>query len=277
MMKPQFALALCTALAMSAPAVATCPDESTTLRFGFYAHFNPVSYSADRDPAALGFNVHLGYEADLLSALEATSGTNLKFKRTGIAVWDRIWLLAANSRYDVVGGGITILPARTRDASGKRAIAFTRGHIRFRQSLLVRVKDASRLSRYADLTSRDRVGVVRGTTGEIRLFELMRHALPRVIAFPDETALIEALLEGSIDAVARGEIGNRAVERLYAGQLRVTALDTRVETGGFAVAAKNTALAACIDRHISHLTDNARIGYGAWLADPTVFMRRARQ
>ena len=111
----------------------------------------------------------------------------------------------------------------------------------------------------------------------MRLLELMRHAPPRVVPLLDETALIEALLEGSVDAVARGEIGNRAVERLYAGALRVTALDTRVEIGGFAVAAKDATLAACIDRHIGHLTDNARTGYGAWLDDPTVFMRRAKR
>ena len=277
MIKPQLALALLVALGMSVPAVAACPDEPTTLRFGFYAHFLPVSYSADRDPAAPGFNMHLGYEADLLTALEAMRGANLKFTRTGIDEWAGIWRLAAGPDYDIVGGGITVIESRTRDAAGREAIVFTRGHIRFRQSLLVRATDASRLSRYADLTARHKVGVVRGTTGEIRLLELMRHALPRIVALPDETALIEALLDGSIDAVARGEIGNRAVERPYAGKLRVTALDTRVETGGFALAAADRDLAACIGQHVGHLTDNLRIGYGAWLADPMVFMRRARR
>ena len=161
-MKTPFALALLATLATNVPVAAACPEKPTTLRFGFYPYFQPVSYSADRDPAAPGFNVHLGYEADLLAALEATRGANLKFERTGIAAWDRIWLRAAGSRYDVVGGGITILEARTHDEAGKRAIMFTRGHIQFRQSLLVRAADAPRLSRYAGLTARDRVGVMSG-------------------------------------------------------------------------------------------------------------------
>ena len=275
-MKPRFALVLLAALATSVPAAATCPATPTTLRLGFYAHFEPVSYAADRDPARPGFNLHRGYEADLLTALEAIPGATLSFARTGIDEWTGIWRLAAGPRYDVVGGGITVLESRTRDATGRATIVFTRGHIRFRQSLLVRATDAQRLSRYANLTARDRVGVVGGTTGEFRLRELMRHALPRIVALSDETALIEALLDGSIEAIARGEIGNRAVERSYAGVLRVSALDTRVETGGFALAAADRALAACIDRQIDYLTDEGRIGYGGWLDDPTVFIRRAR-
>ena len=38
---------------------------------GFYAFFEPVSYSEDPDPSSPGFAKHLGYEADLLTALEA--------------------------------------------------------------------------------------------------------------------------------------------------------------------------------------------------------------
>ena len=138
----------------------------------FFAYFEPVSYSADADPGSTGFNVHRGYEADLLSALEAMDGTNLVFDRRGIAAWDGIWLLPAEPRYDLVGGGITILESRTRDAAGQREIVFTAGHIEFRQSLLVRATDAGRLSRHEDLTSADRVGVLAGTTGEARLLEL---------------------------------------------------------------------------------------------------------
>jgi len=71
-----------------------------------------------------------------------------------------------------VGGGITILESRSRDAAGRRATVFTAGHIEFRQSLLVRVTDAVRLGRHQDLTSADRVGVLAGTTGEARFLEL---------------------------------------------------------------------------------------------------------
>ena len=50
-------------------------EGSRVLNVGFYAYFSPVSYSASADPTSEDFNIHLGYEADLLTALEAMEGT----------------------------------------------------------------------------------------------------------------------------------------------------------------------------------------------------------
>jgi len=304
-----------------------CSPAERELRVGFYAHFEPVSYSADSDPAMPGFDVHRGYEADLLTALAAMEGVNLWYSRRGIAAWDGIWLLPAGSRYDLVGGGITILESRTRDEAGQQVIAFTAGHIEFRQSLLVRAADMQRLARHEDLADAARVGVLAGTTGEARLLELTgiaaasgvlaagtrveteagavvadgsaeyfitaagaaprlegrRHlrpgaaTMPQVVYLPDEAALIEALANGRIDAVGRGEIGNRIAASASAGAFAVTALDPEAETGGFALAVEDAELAACIDRHVAWLTDNGRIGFSEWYDDPTVFTRRAEQ
>ncbi len=170
------AVLLAGAVALGATAAAApshaCADEERTLELGFYARFEPVSYSADREPGSPGFDSHRGYEADLLNALEAMRGAKLSFSRKGIAVWNGIWLLPDGPRYDIVGGGITILDSRTRDETGRTAIVFTSGHIEFRQSLLVRAEDAERLARHRNLTGADRVGVLAGTTGEARLLEL---------------------------------------------------------------------------------------------------------
>ena len=103
--------------------------------------------------------------------------------------------------------------------------------------------------------------------------------MPQVVYLGDETgeaALLEALRAGRIDAVARGEIGNREAAHRSGGVLAVTALDPQVEYGGFALAAEDWALASCIDRKITWLTDDRRIGFSEWLDDSTVFMRRAR-
>ena len=304
-----------------------CTDGERPLRLGFYAHFEPVSYSASGAPGSAGFDIHRGYEADLLNALEAIEDAGLTFSRRGIDAWEQIWQLPAESEFDIVGGGITILDSRTRDADGDTTIVFTAGHITFRQSLLVRAEDAGRLARHGNLGGTDKVGVFAGTTGEARLLELTgitdasgvlvpgtqvfmpqrtvvadggtdyvinaagaspslarrqqvrptSAALPKVIHFSEETALIGALATGEIDAVARGEVGNRAAARAYGDALAVTALDTRSETGGFALAAADAALAACLDRHINWLTDGGRIGFRDWLDDTSVFMRRARQ
>ena len=306
---------------------APCMNEDRTLNVGFYADFGPVSYSADRDENSPGFHQHRGYEADLLDALEAMEHPKLSFSRQGIAVWDGIWLLPAGPRYDIVGGGITILDSRTRDASGKTAIVFTSGHIKFRQSLLIHTEDAQRIARHRDLTGADRVGVFPGTTGEARFLVLtgladgdgvlaagtqvdtpagtvvadgsMRYVinaagaspeltdrqtlrpasdtLPTVVYFAEDEALIEALVHGSIDAIAQGEVGNRVEGMLHGDLLSVTALDDLSETGGFALSVEDAELAACLDRNIEWLTDGGRIGYQEWFNDPTVFLQRARQ
>ena len=305
-----------------------CTDGTRVLNVGFYAYFAPVSYSANGDPNADGFNTHQGYEADLLTALEAMKGVGLSFSRTAIPEWPGIWLKSAESAYDMIGGGITILDSRTKGAAGTPRVIFTSGHVKFRQSLLVRAEDAERLATHAVLTSDVRVGVLAGTTGEARLLELTEIAdangilaartrietpqgtviadgtadykitaaevspnlvgrtrlsppsenIPTVIYLGDElgeSELLAALAEGSIDAIARGEIGNQNATHASGAAFVVTALDEKVEYGGFTFALENAELAVCVDEKINYLTDNRNIGYAEWLRDPSVFMNRA--
>jgi len=297
------------------------------IRFGFYAFFAPVSHSADTDPASPGFARHEGYEADLLTALEAMDGPRLAFDRRPVADWPGIWLLPHTAAFDMAGGGITILPSRTLDADGRRAIAFTSGHVAFRQSLLTRREDAERLASYDALTADVRVGVLRDTTGEARLLQIAgladgdgtlaagatietptgavvadgttRHRItaafasptlggrthihppggammPQVVYLGDERGeeeLLDALGGGAVDAVARGEIGNLDAAARHG--FAVAAVDSRAEYGGFTVNADDPALRDCIDERLAWLTDNRRIGYGDWRANPDVFLTRA--
>ena len=149
-----------------------CVEDGRVLKVGFHVFYPPVSYNADTDPAAPGFGAHLGYEADILTALEAMDGRGLSFSRHPLPEWEGIWLQSATPDYDVIGGGITIRDTRTRDASGETVVVFTSGHITFRQSLLVRIEDADRLATYGDLTGEVTVGAFRGTTNESRLLQL---------------------------------------------------------------------------------------------------------
>jgi len=318
------------ALFLAAVLLAACSSgNDRTLNVGFYAYFAPVSHSADENPDSAGFNTHLGYEADLLTALEAMDN-GLSFNRRAIAEWPGIWLKSAGDDYDIVGGGITILDSRTRDEGGNTVVAFTNGHVAFRQSLLVRADDVERLVSHDALTSDVRVGALVGTTGEARLLQLTglagdngvlvagtrietdagevvadgsaeyaitaamaspriegrRHlyppddSIPQVVYLGDELGereLLEALANGDIDAIARGEIGNTDATQESGGTFAVTALDNAVEYGGFTVAADNTELLALLNERIDWLTDNRHIGYAEWRADPTVFMQRAEQ
>ena len=149
-----------------------CADGGRELRVGFYAYFAPISYSAGEEPDSPGFDTHLGYESDLLTAIAAMRDTGLSFSRRGIAPWDDIWLRPAGPDYDLVSGGITILESRTRAADGSGVITFSTGYVAFRQSLLVRAADAARFSDYSALTDEHAVGVLANTTGEARLLQL---------------------------------------------------------------------------------------------------------
>ena len=311
-------------------------EQTRVLNVGFYDAFSPVSYSLA--------HTHHGYEADLLTALEVMETPNLSFTRKPISQWENIWLLAATANYDIIGGGITILEDRTKDATGTPLVTFTTPHIVFRQSLLVRAEDAGRIQNYSDLTRDVRVGVLRGTTGEARLLQITgivdangvvaagiridtttgsviadgtvdykitaagstpnienrftlypsADNMPQVnypvnmpnqdfhplilrplIALPEELVLIISLQENRIDALARGEIGNRDAAAASAGTFVVTALDEQVEYGGFTVARENTELLEFLNKRIDYLTDNGNIGYAQWVVDNGVFMKRA--
>lgn len=264
--------------------------------FGFYAFFNPVSYSADPNPDSESFNRHTGYEADLLDAVESMESLGLIFDRRAISEWPQIWLKPAEDEFDMVGGGITILDSRTFDATGSEVlpvVAFTDSHIKFQQSLLVRAVDLPRLPTHDALLPSDVVGVMQNTTGELRLLQLLgitdnegtmlpetvldttNRTLPQVIYLKDESALLSALSDGSIDAVARGTAGNGQAAQESNGLFAVTALDTEIEYGGFTVDINDTDLLERMNTAIAWLTDGGSIGILQWTANSDVFDERA--
>ena len=103
--------------------------------------------------------------------------------------------------------------------------------------------------------------------------------MPQIVymgAESGEAELLDALESGRIDAIARGEIGNRDAEYSHGGSFAVTALDEAVEYGGFTLSAQDTELRDCIDEKIDYLTNDRAVGYPEWLEDPSVFMRRAQ-
>ena len=89
--------------------------------------------------------------------------------------------------------------------------------------------------------------------------------------------MIDALRAGRIDAIARGEVGNRDAAHASGCGLAVTALDPEIELGGFALAVEDAALAACLSDKILWLTNGGQIGYAEWRRDRSVFMGRAKR
>ncbi|MDE2954460.1 MAG: transporter substrate-binding domain-containing protein, partial [Gemmatimonadota bacterium] len=110
--------------------------------------------------------------------------------------------------------------------------------------------------------------------GRERIFPAV-DTMPQVVYLREEE-LLGALASGRVDALARGEIGNRDAVHASGGAFVVTALDAAVEYGGFSLGVEDADLAACIDDKINYLTDDQRIGYGEWRQDSSIFMTRAR-
>ena len=102
--------------------------------------------------------------------------------------------------------------------------------------------------------------------------------MPQVVQLWDSAAEAEflaALRDGTIDAAARGEIGNVETARESGDGFVVAAVDSLAEHGGFALDADNPAMLARIDERLDWLTDRRRMGYAEWRVDPAVFLNRA--
>ena len=102
--------------------------------------------------------------------------------------------------------------------------------------------------------------------------------MPQVVYLSDdseESEMLDALRNGDIDAIARGEVGNRDASHEHPDEFGVTAFDEAIERGGFTLSIQDADLATCLNNKIDYLTDGGRIDYAEWRQDPSIFMRRA--
>ena len=103
---------------------------------------------------------------------------------------------------------------------------------------------------------------------------------PEVLYFNSDSEQLSALLEGVVDALARGELGNRVTARDTPG-LRVTAIDTEGdEWGAFSYpdTPAGSTLRRAMNAAITCLTANGTIGFSQWFeSGGTIFSERAEQ
>ncbi len=151
----------------------------------------------------------------------------------------------------------------------------------FRQSLLVRKADF----RSGKITSYDsfkgtglKIGVVPGTTGEQYAHVTARdHGVPEsaFAQYASEAELLPALGNRSIDAIARGEIGNRYQQSLDPSLVTIA---TRDFGEGFAVSvdSDNKPLLRGLNEAAECLTDHGKVDVARWLREPDVFEHGCR-
>jgi ABC-type amino acid transport substrate-binding protein len=164
-----------------------------------YSEFEPISFDHGK-----------GYEADLLRAVAKDWGVKIEFHPH--KDYEGIWLLPTenNSPYDMAIGGIT--PDKSRIEEGA---AFSIPTVKFSQSLLVRKEDhdKGRIIGFKSFNNSGmKIGVVPDTTGEAHAKTLAKEhdiSTEILLSFNSEAELLPALKAKKIDAIARGEIGNK--------------------------------------------------------------------
>lgn len=263
-------LFLITASCLLIAAYAKQPDITTkipgVLNVIAYSEFKPISYANGE-----------GYEGDLLKAVAKLWGIKIKFYPE--AFYDGIWRLPSKpyTIADISMGGITPTASRIKEGS-----SFTAATTCFSQSLLIRKADyqSGRIVSYGSFRNYHlKIGVVPGTTGEryahvrAKEFNVPSQAL---VQYPSESELLQALVKGKIDAIARGEIGNEYQEKLNSNLVVIEKKNFN-ECFTFATDKSNKKLSKNLNKAIMQLTNNGKITYSQWKSNPRIFNERLQQ
>lgn len=177
----------------------------------------PFSYirTDDRRPA--------GWDYDAIDEL----GRRLNFKPDYREIaWDSLIQGVATGQFDLAGDGITITPDRAR------IVDFSAPYLAIRQRLLVRA-DERRFDSMQTLAASAgaRIGAQKGNTNYGVSEQLVGPA--RVVAYDGFGELVQALAEGSVDAVIVDDITGYGFVRLHPGRLKLTADALKEEALGF--------------------------------------------
>jgi polar amino acid transport system substrate-binding protein len=189
-----------------------------------------------------------GFEADLLTGFAHSLGLEPRFR---VVPFERIWLRPGSGECDIAAAGITILPERISQGT-----QFSRPVFRLDQSLLIRASESRRVRSISDLSGRV-LGVLPGTTGETSA----RRRAPEDASFhtfDSEEEMLAALRAGTIDAIARGTLGNAHQARTHP-DLAVTGIEPADEWIGFATSPGDPALCLRLDFHLRTMRARGRL------------------
>jgi polar amino acid transport system substrate-binding protein len=154
------------------------PPDKNILRVGVTANSPPLIFKQA--------NQIVGLEADFARELAKYLGRSLRFVELK---WeDQIQALLDN-RIDIIMSGMSVTPLR------KMRLSFTTPYFKSTQMPLIRRKDATRFS--TGLYSVEKIGVIRGTTGEE--FVETEFSTVNIKTYSDPRKAAKALVEKEID------------------------------------------------------------------------------
>lgn len=196
-----------------------------------------------------------GYEVDILTAIANQLHLKLAF---AVYPYEGIWTLPKQKKADIAAAGISITEQRIRDGA-----AFTEPYLAIKQSLLVKKEQEAEINSLED-TANKKVGIVPGTTGAAYA---SKHAPEGadLKKFNNEQEMLQALERDRIDAIARGEPGNRFQVKQHP-EYTLTGIAGQAERFAFAIADTNQPLLNILNYHIQQLqkSDTLQQFYKRW-------------
>ena len=153
----------------------------------------------------------VGWDYDMAAELGRRLGFKPVFREIA---WDSMIQGVATGQFDIAGNGITITPERAR------AVEFSVAYMTVAQRLLVR-RDGARFASLESFTaaSAARLGAQKGNTNYLKAETLVGSA--RVAAFDGFGELIQALLNGDIDAVLIDDVGGQGYVGVHRERLKL--------------------------------------------------------
>ena len=225
-----------------------------------YKNFEPVIYDAGE-----------GFEADLLKAIFHLWEVEYKFHPSDD--YEKIWLKPGEtgSIFDIAAGGID--PKVHQDDK----VLYSASTAKYSQSLLILKQNFTDkiITGYKSFATGDKkIGVIGNTTGETYgKLRAEENELPFIIfkRFETEDDMLSALMNGEIQAIARGSMGNEYQE-MKNDKLLTIEKKSFGETIAFALNPKNIELRDSLNDAIKFITKQYTISYKEWLNDPKIFL-----
>lgn len=174
--------------------------------------------------------------------------------------WDSMIQCVVTGQFDMAANGITVTPERAR------VVDYSSSYAQVRQRLLVRSGE----HRFATLgefakTEGARLGAQKGNTNYTKAEELVGRT--RIVAYDDFGDLVQALINGDLDAVIIDDVGGQGYVGANAGRLRL--LEGALAAQDLAmVFAQGSTLRPAIDAALAAMRADGSLAHlnGAWFS-----------
>lgn len=198
-----------------------------TLTVGTYIGFAPVSWRDDNGIAR-------GRDLDFLRAFAEQWKLNIVFH---FFPFDQLWKRPGDDEVDIAAAGIAPLePRQTKD------VVWSEPYYTVQRSLLIRAIDREQYKTMANFSGK-RIMVTSGSTAQLDTEQRKPHDAIVVYYDGNQSKMVSELLNGSVDAVAEGDICSKYLaNKCYPDQLSVADVHSMNEPENFVFAVRKASM-----------------------------------